>query len=358
MQDSRTIMGLENELTVGVAAPGKRPRLPQFMKAMIDVLHRKVPSVTFVEAPGSPPGLMMGSTGGRLYIDGASYFESATPEATRPEEVLAYQRAQEMQLLEAATEAAEICSLGPEDVTFSRVVTDYAPETHYCGQHLNISLRRYTPPELVAFLLPFLATRYYAAAGGWGSAGWVMTQKNASVHCATSLDTRQNRGLFNLRDEPLGTATSRRLHLTHGDATMAELGTYLTVGCSALVTSMLDHGVFVGPAYTLDDPVNALRQLDHDPSWTRPLRLASGREASALEIQDHYLKAAERYTRRHIEPWMRHVVKSWRSTQDTLRKDPALLETALDPYIKRRCTSGSWLGMACPCRPSPPGAPR
>lgn len=330
------ILGLENELAASVASPDKRAQVPHVLAVLLEVLRKNVPSVYCAEQAGPLPGLMLGSNGSRIYVDGLSYLESATPEVRTPEEVLAYQRANERLILRALSEAVPQCGLAAGDVRFSRIVTDYAIPPHYCGQHLNILMRRYSPDELVSFLVPFLVTRFYAAAGGWGSSGFVMTHKNPAVRCVASPDTRENRGIMNLKNEPLGAPRLKRLHLTHSDALMSELGTYLTVGCTALVAKMLDDGVCVGPAFTLQDPLRALSQLDNDPTWTRPLRLRCGREASGLEIQQHYLCAAERYTQRNGEPWMRAVTQHWRESCNALRRGPEHLADSLDPYIKSR----------------------
>ena len=336
MSSEPIILGLENELTVGVVSPDKRAHVPQVLASLIEVLHRNVPSVHCHEGP--LPGLMLGSNGSRIYVeDGSSHLESATPEARTPEDVLAYQRANELLIIHALSEAVTSGGLADGDVRLSRIVTDYAPEPHFCGQHLSVLMRRYSPEELVPALVPFLVTRFYAAAGGWDATGFVMTHKNRAVRCISSPDTRENRGIINLKNEPLGPPGLKRLHLTHSDACMSELGTYLTVGCTALVCKMLDDGVWVGPAFALEDPLRALRQLDSDPTWARPLRLKCGRQASALDIQEHYLNAAEHYTRRGGgEPWMQEVVKRWRGSLDALRKGPEQLADSLDPYIKMR----------------------
>ena len=46
---------------------------------------------------------------------------------------------------------------------------------------------------------------------------------------------------------------------------------------------------------TLENPIRAIREISHDITCTRRVRLANGREASALEIQAEYLTRALRY---------------------------------------------------------------
>ena len=42
---------------------------------------------------------------------------------------------------------------------------------------------------------------------------------------------------------------------------------------------------------TLENPIRAIREISHDITCRRPVRLANGREMSALDIQGEYLAA-------------------------------------------------------------------
>ena len=221
MRGEPIILGLENELAIGVVSPGKRAQVPQVLAGVIEVLHRDVPSVRCHEGP--LPGLMLGTNGSRIYVeDGWSHLESATPEARTPKEVLACQRANELLILRALPAAVRAGGLADGDVTLSRIVTDYAPvDPHFCGQHLSVLMRRYSPEELVSSLVPFLVTRFYAAAGGWHDTGFVMTHKNRAVRCVFSPDTRRESRGHQPEERALGAAgtkasapyAQRRLHV-------------------------------------------------------------------------------------------------------------------------------------------------
>lgn len=333
-----SLFGLENELALVADEPGLRPQLPGLAKLLIQQLRNETVSLPCNEGSHNPPGLML-ENGNRIYIDDNNFIENATAEVRRPEDILLYQRAGELLLLRALSKAAQGIGVAPESIRLVRAVTDYAG--HYCGQHINVLLRRHSAGDLVSFLVPFLVTRFYACAGGWGPTGFVMTQKGQAIQCVASKDTRQNRGIVHLKEEPLAQKGYRRIHLTSSDATMSEWGTYLTVGCTALVLKMLDDGVCVGPAMSLDDPVGAVRALDTDPTWRRPLPLACGAESSGLDIQEHYLRAAEAYcAKQACEPWMKMVTIRWRQTLDELREDPGALTQKLDPFIKMKLYCG------------------
>lgn len=333
-----SLFGLENELALVADEPGLRPQLPGLAVRLIERLQSETASLPCNEGSANPPGLMMGN-GNRIYIDDNNFVENATAEVRCPEDLLLYQRAGELLLLQVLPNAAQSMGVSPDSVRLVRAVTDYAGQ--FCGQHVNVLLRRHSAADLVSYLVPFLVTRFYACAGGWGPTGFVMTQKARAIQCVSSKDTRRNRGIVNLKEEPLAQGGFRRIHLTSSDATMSEWATYLTVGCTALVLKMLDDGVCVGPAMTLCDPVAALRSLDSDFTWRRPLPLACGAEASGLDIQEHYLRAAEAYcAKQACEPWMKTVAARWRQTLDELRESPATLTRRLDPFIKMKLYSG------------------
>ncbi len=333
-----SLFGLENELSLVSDRLELRPQMPGLALKLIDCLRKSTVSLPCNEGSANPPGLMM-ENGNRIYIDDNNYVENATAEVRRPEDVLVYQRAGELLLLRALTKAAQTTGIAPETIRLVRAVTDYAG--NFSGQHINVLLRRHSATDLVSFIVPFLVTRFYACAGGWGPTGFVMTQKGQAIKCVSSKDTRENRGIVHQKEESLAQQGFRRIHLTSSDATMSELGTYLTVGCTALVLKMLDDGACVGPALSLADPVGALRTLDADPSWQRPLPLACGGEASALDIQEHYLRAAEAYcAKQACEPWMKMVLHRWRAALDDLRTAPGKLTRQLDPYIKMKLYCG------------------
>ncbi|MDA1278386.1 MAG: proteasome accessory factor PafA2 family protein, partial [Verrucomicrobia bacterium] len=94
------ILGLENELLAGVSSPEKRPHVQRVIMELLQTLRRHIPCVLNAEQPNTSPGIMLGNNGSRIYVDGPSYLECATPEVRTPEEVLAYQRANEWLVLE------------------------------------------------------------------------------------------------------------------------------------------------------------------------------------------------------------------------------------------------------------------
>jgi len=63
---------------------------------------------------------------------------------------------------------------------------------------------------------------------------------------------------------------------------------------------------------TLENPIRAIREVSHDVTGRRKVRLASGKEASALEIQqEYYDKASEFCERRGVDAITKRVLELW-----------------------------------------------
>jgi len=328
-----SVMGLESELNLAVAGPSRQAKKP-LITALLDQVKQVVPAVVNVEGSPPLPGFMTGN-GSRIYVDLGNLIEIATPEVVTPMEAVISLHANERMLLQLLPDVARNLHVNPANVILNRCATSY--DGHYRGMHVNVSTRHFEAGALVEHLVPFLVTRFYACAGGIGPQGFVMSHKAVAIRTIVSADARVNRGIIHLKDEPLSGSGTYRLHIAHGDATMATLSTYLSLGCTALVIRMLDDGVCVGPMCKLADPIAALRVLDTDYTWSAPLLLASGCEGSALDIQEHYLRAAERYASRKGVAWMRDVTGRWRTAVDTLRaQGPPGLARDCDAYAKRK----------------------
>src|SRR5258708_37650514 len=72
---------------------------------------------------------------------------------------------------------------------------------------------------------------------------------------------------------------------------MCETTTMLKVGTASLVLEMIEAGVAFRD-FSLDNPIRAIREVSHDLTGRRPVRLAGGRQASAPGIQrEDYTRA-------------------------------------------------------------------
>src|SRR3546814_13186701 len=95
------------------------------------------------------------------------------------------------------------------------------------------------------------------------------------------------------RDEPHADAEKyRRLHVIVGDSNMSEYTTFLKVGATSILLRMLEDPSQVLRDLTLENPIRAIREISHDTTCRRRVRLANGRELCALDIPTEYLNKA------------------------------------------------------------------
>ncbi len=86
---------------------------------------------------------------------------------------------------------------------------------------------------------------------------------------------------------------------------------------------------------TLENPIRAIREISHDITCRRTVRLANGREVSALDIQREYLDRALRYAdSQGFPPLEQKALEMWEHCITTIEKDPLLLDREVDWVIK------------------------
>jgi proteasome accessory factor A len=169
-------------------------------------------------------------------------------------------------------------------------------------------------------LIPFLVTRQIIC-----GAGKVLQTPRGAVYCVSqraehiwegvSSATTRSRPIINTRDEPHADAERfRRLHVIVGDSNMSETTTLLKVGSADIVLRMLEAGVVMRDL-TLDNPIRAIREISHDITGRRKVKLVNGREASSLEIQrEYYERAVDFVERRGGDDTTRQVMELWGRT--------------------------------------------
>ncbi len=111
------------------------------------------------------------------------------------------------------------------------------------------------------------------------------------------LETTLKRPIVNTRDEPhCDPQKYRRLHVIVGDANLSEVATFLKVGTTAIVLAMIEDDV-MPLDLALARPVQAIRQVSHDPSLGQTVALRDGRRLTALDVQWQLLEHAKKYER-------------------------------------------------------------
>jgi proteasome accessory factor A len=161
---------------------------------------------------------------------------------------------------------------------------------------------------------------------------YCLSQRAEHIWEGVSSATTRSRPIINTRDEPHADAERyRRLHVIVGDSNMNEMTTLLKVGSADLVLRMIEHGVTFRDL-TLENPIRAIREISHDLTGTRMVRLAAGRGASALEIQrEYYNRAVEFVERNGSDASTDRVVELWGRTLDAVEKnDLSLIDREID----------------------------
>ncbi|MDQ0983557.1 Pup--protein ligase [Streptomyces bacillaris] len=329
----RRIFGLENEYGVTCTFRGQRRLSPD---EVARYLFRRVVSW------GRSSNVFL-RNGARLYLDVGSHPEYATPECDNVTELVTHDKAGE-RILEGLLVDAER-RLHEEgiagDVYLFKNNTDSAGNSYGC--HENYLVARHGEfSRLADILIPFLVTRQLIC-----GAGKVLQTPRGAVYCVSqraehiwegvSSATTRSRPIINTRDEPHADAERyRRLHVIVGDSNMSETTMLLKVGATDLVLRMIEAGTVMRDL-TLENPIRAIREVSHDLTGRRKVRLASGREASAIEIQrEYYEKAVDFVERRGIRTGtVDQVLELWGRTLDAVEaEDLDRIDTEIDWVMK------------------------
>ncbi len=282
--------------------------------------------------------------GARLYLDVGSHPEYATAECDSLVQLVTHDRAGERVLEDLLIDAEQ--RLAEEgiggDIYLFKNNTDSAGNSYGCHENFLV-VRAGEFSRISDVLLPFLVTRQLICGAGKvlqtpKAATFCLSQRAEHIWEGVSSATTRSRPIINTRDEPHADAEKyRRLHVIVGDSNMAEPTTMLKVGTASLVLEMIEAGVSFRD-FALDNPIRAIREVSHDLTGKRPVRLAGGRQASALDIQrEYYARAVEHLRNRDRDPQVDAVVDLWGRTLDAVEaQDFAKVDTEIDWVIKRK----------------------
>ena len=291
------------------------------------------------------------TNGARLYVDHA-HPEYSTPECTNPLSAVIWDKAGERIMAEAAERAATIPGAAP--IQLYKNNTDNKGASY--GTHENYLMRRATPfADIVRHLTPFFVTRQVMCGAGrvgigadGRGTGFQLSQRADFFEVEVGLETTLKRPIINTRDEPHADPEKyRRLHVIIGDANMSEVATYLKLGTTALVLSMIEDK-FLDRAMdgdlSLEASVADLRAVSHDPSLKKLVTLRSGRKMTAVQLQMEYLELARKYTEdkfgSDVDPMTTDVLNRWESVLNRLSDDPMQLSRELDWVAKLELLEG------------------
>src|SRR5471030_2817230 len=328
----RRIFGIENEYGVTCTLRGQRRLTPA---EVARYLFRKVVSW------GRSSNVFL-ANGSRLYLDVGSHPEYATPECDDVRQLVTHDKAGERIVEGLVADAQQ--RIADEGIVGEIYVfknnTDSAGNSYGCHENYLVG-RAGEFQKLSDVLIPFLVSRQIICGTGKitttsRGATYCVSQRADHIWEGVSSATTRSRPIINTRDEPHADAEKyRRLHVIVGDSNISETTTMLKVGATDLVLRMIEANV-VFRDMTLENPIRAIREISHDITGRRKVRLANGREASALEIQEEYLgKARDFVARRGADPITARVLDLWERTVAAVSTgDLSLVDREIDWVIK------------------------
>ena len=329
----RRIFGLENEYGVTCTFRGQRRLSPDEVARYLfrRVVHWGRSSNVFLE------------NGARLYLDVGSHPEYATPECDAVTDVVVHDKAGE-RILEALLAAAEV-RLHEEGISGQVYLfknnTDSAGNSYGCHENYLVA-RQGEFARMADVLIPFFVTRQiFCGAGkilhGPRGAQYCISQRAEHIWEGVSSATTRSRPIINTRDEPHADAERfRRLHVIVGDSNMNEWTTFMKVGITDLVLQMVESNSVMRDL-TLENPIRAIREISHDTTCRKKVKLANGRELSAIEIQtEYYEKTARFLERRDMSESAKKLLDEWRDALEALADgEPDRLGRKVDWVAKR-----------------------
>lgn len=288
------------------------------------------------------------TNGARLYVDHA-HPEYSSPECLTPMEAVLYDLAGEEVMRRAMKASSRSLPMGQSIVVYKNN-SDRKGNSYGC--HENYLMDRRIPfAKIVRQLIPFFVTRQiFTGAGKVGTESttsdaigvdFQITQRADFFEEEVGLETTLKRPIINTRDEPHADASKyRRLHVIVGDANVSQISTYLKVGVTSIVLSMIEDGYLDSLDLSIVNPVAALRRVSYDTSLTKALTLTSGGSMTSLEIQYAYLERAKKYAQKESlialgseEDGLR-VLALWEATLNGLEGDLRSLSDRLDWVAK------------------------
>ncbi|MEI7547710.1 MAG: proteasome accessory factor PafA2 family protein, partial [Actinomycetota bacterium] len=288
------------------------------------------------------------TNGARYYVDHA-HPEISTPECLTAREALVFDRAAE-EIVWASMQAANALLPPGAEILCHKNNSDGKGNSYGC--HENYLVARDVPfARIVQQITPHFVTRQVVVGAGKvgcelpglgaDSVPYQLSQRADFFEEEVGLETTLKRPIVNTRDEPhCDPSKYRRLHVIVGDANMSETATLVKLGATAIVLAMIEDDA-LGDDLTLTNPVQAIRQVSHDPSLQRTVLLRNGRRATALQMQWALVERARKYERSHGlvavgEEVGREVLGLWESILTGLEQDPDSVAHQVDWVAKRR----------------------
>lgn len=291
------------------------------------------------------------TNGARFYVDHA-HPEYSGPECRDALSATLYDRAGDRVLRDAMDAARPLLPAGQEIVVY-RNNSDGKGNSY--GTHENYLMDRSVPfSRVIGSVMPFFVTRQiFCGAGKVGSelpgapeVDFQVSQRADFFEEEVGLETTLKRPIVNTRDEPHADSSKyRRLHVIVGDANPSDVATFLKLGTTSIVLSMIEDGVIDSSTFALAAPVASIRAISRDTSLTLAVEMADGSRRTALDIQWEYFERAKKWAESHglesvVERVGLSVLDRWQAVLEGLESDPESQAHVVDWIAKKRLVDG------------------
>jgi len=300
----------------------------------------------FPEVETAMPNMVL-TNGARYYVDHA-HPEVSTPECRRPMEVVLFDRAAEEVIRDSMSNASITMGADAELIAYKNN-SDGKGNSYGC--HENYLLDRTIQFEKVAKYIVghFITRQIFCGAGKVGveaaregelPVAFQISQRSDFFEEFMGLETTLKRPLVNTRDEPhADNKKYRRLHVIVGDANMSEVATYLKVGTTALILSLIEDDWYPNEWQILD-PVDQGRFISHDTALQHKVTLAEGGKITALDFQEMLWERVRAYLDSGVEDPTggdaEDIMDRWRRVLDGLKRDPESVSHVVDWVAKKK----------------------
>ncbi len=287
--------------------------------------------------------------GDREYVDVGHHPEISTAEDTDPvisahRVMRSFVKAQQKHQISAAQVGKCMVSKGSEAaIKVNLFANTCDPHGNTWASHNNVLAPRGLP--FGDYVYPLLIHNVSHIV--WSGAGHVQpTEDGGYRYCLSeradhfwdtvSLNTTQNRPLVNTRDVPYADKQRfRRIHDISGDAVMSPFVYALRRASVAIILRACGLGVKFDDLMP-ENPIAAIRTINHDPTLKAKVSLADGRKMSGLDLERYVMERSLVATRRAkcLTAQDELFGKKWEKLLDDLSQDPALCERRVNWVVK------------------------
>ena len=294
------------------------------------------------------------TNGARLYVDHA-HPEYSSPECRSPLEATLYDVAGEEVMRRALLVANEMVE-AHESITLYKNNSDGKGNSY--GTHENYLVARDLDfSHLVRAMVPHFVSRQIVVGAGKVGAetesgvdadpAFQLSQRAEFFEEVVGLETTLKRPIVNTRDEPHADAERfRRLHVIIGDANMSQVATFVKLGSTALLLTVLEESGVVAFPSMPRHPVTAVRSFSLDPTLKNAVLCEDERTRTAWDFQDELWHLANNHVARRgaeavAEPdEVAFILVQWREMIDGVRDDHAAVADRVDWVAKLRVVNG------------------